>query len=133
MDLRIFKAYGWKSKKKMKLLYLGAGKYMELLQNEINQLKLTNNVALLGVRLDIEKYYAISDFSALTSYIEGFPIVLLEATASKIPCICTDVGEVQEIVDIESIVPCGNREEITSKLLSFYQNRDLCDTVSKNS
>ncbi len=52
------------------------------------------NVFLLGIKLDIEKFYAISDFGALTSYMEGFPIVLLEAVASKIPCICTDVGEV---------------------------------------
>lgn len=120
-------------KKKMKLLYVGTGKYIELLENEVNRLKLTNNVSLLGSKLEIEKYYAISDFSALTSYIEGFPIVLLEAIASKIPCICTDVGEVQEIVDVKSIVPCGNREDITTKLLSFYENKDLCNNVSKNS
>jgi glycosyltransferase involved in cell wall biosynthesis len=118
-------------KKKLKLLYVGDGKYQYLLNNEINNLQLNDNVFLLGIRLEIEKFYAISDFGALTSYMEGFPIVLLEAVASKIPCICTDVGEVKEIVDENSIVPCGKREDITAKLKLFYENKDLCERVSE--
>ena len=88
---------------------------------------------LLGIRLDIEKFYAISDLLALTSYIEGFPTVLLEAIASNVPCICTDVGEVNEILDQESIIPCGQRDEIASKLKLFYKNKDLCDQVLRSS
>jgi glycosyltransferase involved in cell wall biosynthesis len=63
---------------------------------------------------------------------EGFPIVLLEAIASKVPCICTDVGEVQEIVDENSIVPCGKREDITAKLKDFFENQELCEKVSES-
>jgi len=120
-------------KKKMKLLYIGEGKYKSLLENEINKLKLKDHALLLGITLEIEKFYAISDFSALTSYMEGFPTVLLEAVASKVPCICTDVGEVQEIVDENSIIPCGKREDIAAKLKSFYENPDLCEKVSESS
>ncbi len=120
-------------KNKIKLIYLGIGKYEDLLENEIIKLKLENNAYLLGTTLKIEKFYAISDFSALTSYMEGFPIVLLEAVASKVPCICTDVGEVQEIVDEDSIVQCGKREDITAKLKLFYKNKDLCQKISENS
>ena len=120
-------------RKKVKLLYLGDGKYRKQLKNEINNLKLNENAFLLGIKLDIEKFYAISDFLALTSYIEGFPIVLLEAIASNVPCICTDVGEVNEILDQESIIPCGQRDEIASKLKLFYENKDLCDQVLRSS
>ena len=120
-------------KKKIKLLYIGNGKYRNLLEHEINKLNLKNYVYLLGITSEIEKFYAISDFSALTSYMEGFPIALLEAIASKVPCICTDVGEVQEIVDENSIVPCGKREDITNKLKIFYENQDLCKRVSESS
>jgi len=120
-------------KKKIKLLYIGTGKYRSLLENEINELKLKENAYLLGTTSEIEKFYAISNFSALTSYMEGFPIVLLEAIASKVPCICTDVGEVKEIVDENSIVPCGKREDITAKLINFYENRELCEKVRKSS
>jgi len=120
-------------KKKIKLLFLGDGKYKNLLVSELNTLDLKNNVYLLGVRLEIEKFYAISDFLALTSYIEGFPTVLLEAIASNVPCICTDVGEVNEILDTRSIIPCGNREEITNKLKIFYNDKNLCEQIVNNS
>ncbi len=120
-------------KKKIKLLYLGEGKYKHLLENEINKLKLKKNAYLLGTTSEIEKFYAISDFSALTSYMEGFPITVLEAIASNVPCICTDVGEIQEIVDEKAIVPCGKREEITAKLKDFYESKEVCNEISERS
>jgi len=120
-------------RKHLKLLYLGDGKYRNLLENELNNLNLEKNVFVLGIRLDIEKFYAISDFLALTSYMEGFPTVLLEAIASDVPCICTDVGEVNEILDEDSIVPCGDIKEIATKLSAFYMNRDLCRKNVENS
>jgi len=120
-------------RKKIKLLYIGDGIYKNLLNNEIDNLNLFDNVFLLGIRLEIEKFYAISNFGALTSYMEGFPIVLLEAVASHIPCICTDVGEVKEIVDENSLVPCGKREDITAKLELFYKNKDLCERIREES
>jgi len=120
-------------RKKIKLLYLGDGKYRNLLENEINKLNLKNIALLLGIRLDIGKFYAISDFLALTSYIEGFPTVLLEAIASSVPCMCTDVGEVNEILDQDSIIPCGETDEIASKLKLFYEDKDLCDKVLESS
>ena len=120
-------------RKKIKLIYLGDGKYKKSLKTEIHNLKLNDNAFLCGIRLEIEKFYAISDFLALTSYIEGFPTVLLEAIASNVPCICTDVGEVREILDQESIIPCGEIDEIASKLKLFYENKDLCDRVLESS
>lgn len=120
-------------KKKIKLLYLGDGKYRKKLKKELKILGLNENVFLLGTRLEIEKFYAISDFLALTSYVEGFPTVLLEAIASNVPCICTDVGEVDEILDENSIIPCGEREEIVKKLRILYKDKNLCDTILKNS
>jgi len=122
-----------KEREKIKLLYIGDGKYKNLLDDEIKNLNLINNIFLLGIRFEIEKFYAISDFGALTSYMEGFPIVLLEAVASKIPCICTDVGEIKEIVDEKSLVPCGNREDIAAKLQLFFENKDLCERIIEES
>ncbi|MHA1294449.1 MAG: glycosyltransferase family 4 protein, partial [Promethearchaeota archaeon] len=115
--------------KNIKLLYIGDGKYRKLLEKEINNLNLKANVYTLGVRLDIEKFYAISDFSALTSYVEGVPTVVLEAIASKVPCICTDVGEINEILIKESIVPCGEIDEIALKLKTFYNDENLCKNL----
>ncbi|MFX0072985.1 MAG: glycosyltransferase family 4 protein [Candidatus Hermodarchaeota archaeon] len=119
--------------KNLKLLYLGDGKYRYLLEKEVEILNMQNNVFLLGTTSEIEKFYAISNFSALTSYVEGFPIVLLEAIASNLLCICTNVGEVKEIVDEESIVACGKRDQIVEKLTYFFKNKEMCKKITERS
>ncbi|MFX1258536.1 MAG: glycosyltransferase family 4 protein, partial [Promethearchaeota archaeon] len=96
---------------------------------EIIKLNLSSNVKMLGIRQEIEKFLAISDLLVLTSHYEGFPTVFLEAIASKVPCISTDVGEVKEILDNESIVPIGDIEKIASKIQKFYNNESLRNQV----
>ncbi len=120
-------------KARIKLLYLGDGKLMNLLENELIKLNLKENVFLLGNRLKIKKFYAISDLCCLTSYIEGFPTVLLEATASKVPCISTDVGEVREILSDESIIPVGDRKMISEKLYELFKKEKLREEILKKS
>ena len=114
-------------KKSIKLLYVGDGQYRELLEKEIVRLNLENNAYILGERKNIEKFYAISDQCALTSYIEGFPTVLMEAIASDVPCISSDVGEVNEILTKDSIVPVGDKQAIALKIQKFYENKTFRD------
>lgn len=47
---------------------------------------------------DIERYYRAADFFILPSYSEGMPNVVLEAMASGLPCLATDVSGTRELV-----------------------------------
>lgn len=107
-------------KEKIKLLYIGEGKYSDLLLNKIKELNLKQNVFFLGKRYDIKELLSISDLLALTSYIEGFPNVLLEAMASEVPCLASDAGDNKQIIDNTGfIVKPGDIENIT-KFLEYY-------------
>ena len=113
-------------KKKIKLLYIGDGKYSYLLKKAIEDLKLSRNVCFLGKRSDIKDILALSDLLALTSYIEGFPNVLLEAMASKVPCLGTDVGEIKTIIkDAGYVVKPGDIDKIEKFLEKFYNLNDI--------
>ncbi|MHA1725274.1 MAG: glycosyltransferase family 4 protein [Promethearchaeota archaeon] len=108
-------------KNRIKLLYIGDGKFSFLLKKEIRDLRLTKNVLFLGKRNNIKNILAISDLVGLTSYIEGFPIILLEAMASKIPCIATNTGETKYILGKTGyIVTTGNIDEIHQALENFH-------------
>ena len=120
-------------KKKVKLLYLGEGLYSNLLELKIRKLKLDSNAFLLGEKKKVENFYAISDISALTSHIEGFPTAVLESIVSGVPCIATDVGEVKQLLDENLLVPVGNREKISELLKRLFIDKKLREELVKNS
>lgn len=130
---RFLKSLTKSEQKTIKVLFLGDGKDKTLIKDEIYKLKLSENAFLLGSRRGIEKFYAIADLCALTSHMEGFPTVLLEATASKICCLSTDVGEVKSILDKRALVPPKNREKISKKLKELYENKSLRKEIMEKS
>lgn len=74
-----------------KLIIIGDGENRKKLENKIMELKIGDQVILLGYRNDIEKIIQIFDLYVTTSLWEGLPISLLEIMASKIPIVATNV------------------------------------------
>jgi len=56
-------------------------------------------VVFLGHRLDVEALYAAMDVFVLPSYREGFPRAAMEAAASGLPIVATDVRGCRQVVD----------------------------------
>jgi glycosyltransferase involved in cell wall biosynthesis len=108
-------------KNEVKLLFIGDGKYVSLLQNKLKELKLEDDVFLLGKSLEIKEILSISSLLALTSYYEGFLLVILEALASSVPCLASDVGEIKYMIgDAGYVVKPGDILQIKQKLIDFY-------------
>lgn len=63
-----------------------------------SELGLEDSVRVLGYRDDVAPLLAEADFFVLTSTSEGLALTLLEAMASGLPVIATDVGGNHEIV-----------------------------------
>ena len=56
-----------------------------------------------GLIKDIEAYYSIMDIFILPSYREGFPTVVLEASAMELPIICSlKTGCIDSILENET-------------------------------
>lgn len=72
------------------LLLIGEGSDKEMLTNKIKSLGLENNVFLLGGRSDIPELLCAMDCFVFPSIHEGFPLTLIEAQASKLPCMISD-------------------------------------------
>ena len=67
----------------------GDGELKEQLYNKIESNHI-RNVTLCGAKSNISKEYSESSICAVTSYFEGFSLVLLEAIKHGVPCIAYD-------------------------------------------
>jgi glycosyltransferase involved in cell wall biosynthesis len=56
-------------------------------------------VRFLGMRDDVERLYWAFDLYVLASHREGFPRSAMEAAASGLPIVCTDIRGCREVVD----------------------------------
>lgn len=82
----------------MKLLLVGGGPLEAALKKQASELKHKDVITFAGWRKDIQQIMCGVDAFVLPSLWEGLPMVLLEAMASKLPVVVTDVADNLEVV-----------------------------------
>ena len=88
------------------LLLAGDGVLRPEVQQQVKQLG-TPNVHFLGIRDDVPELMQISQLLLLTSRKEGLPVVVMEAGASRLPVIASDIPSIREALGIETPSPAG--------------------------
>lgn len=90
------------------------------ISDTINSINKTQNVILLGAKDSsfIKETLRNSDIFLFPSHTEGFSLSMLEAMASGLPIIATDVGANEDMIESKGgiIVPVGNMEKIENAL-----------------
>ncbi len=84
---------------------------------------------------EIAKIMRYSTILVLPSLMEGLPNVLLEALASGIPVIATNVGGIPEIIQNEKtglLIRPKNVQDLISSLSYLIEEENLRNTLSKN-
>lgn len=116
------------------LLIVGEGSERSYIESIIDNLGISKNVLLLGERNDVPELLSASDAFVLSSSWEGSPNALIEALASGLPVVVTDVGGVREIIDFlpnsNSIVSQNDSNDLAKKMmmimnLSFTDRNEL--------
>ena len=113
------------------LVIAGEGKLRPDLERAIEKLRLVSNVCLLGQRDDIPELMSAADIFVLSSLWEGLPGVVLEAMASGLPVVSTNVGGVSELVvenETGFLVPPKNPQllaEAIERMLLLPENQRL--------
>ncbi len=89
-----------------RLLIAGDGPQRPALEARIAQHRLEDQVRLLGTRHDIPALLNAADLFALSSRIEGMPLVIGEAMACECPVVATAAPGVAELMgDLGTMVP----------------------------
>jgi glycosyltransferase involved in cell wall biosynthesis len=90
-----------------------------------NELQLQEHVAFLGERADVPELLAAADVFVLPSVGEGLSMTLLEAMASSLPVVCTDVGGNPEVVaagETGLLVPPQQPAALAAALLALLRD-----------
>jgi len=108
-----------------RLIIAGDGPTRIEVERKIEELKLCNNIHLLGIKSNMQEIMCSADVFALNSTLEGMPLVLLESMSCKLPVITTPAGGIPELVrpGIDGVVTKGyEKEEYAEKLLDLLEN-----------
>ena len=90
------------------------------------ELGIAAHVNFLGVRPDARRLMAGLDLFVLTSFTEGFPNVLLEATLLGVPCVATDVAGNPDVLHFtESLFAVGDLDAGRTRILAALADRAL--------
>jgi glycosyltransferase involved in cell wall biosynthesis len=113
------------------LLIAGDGPLRKTMENLARDLGIEKRTKFLGIRRDIPQLMNAADAYVMSSSWEGMPNVLLEASATGLPIVATDVGGNREIV-LDGVtgflVPPRNPEALARTMLRIM---DLSDEERK--
>jgi glycosyltransferase involved in cell wall biosynthesis len=107
------------------LAIIGPGSSQGDLETLAASLGIRDKVIFTGLIEDIAPYYGALDVFAMSSLTEQMPMSLLEAMASGLPAVATDVGDTAAILGETKprvIVPPGNTEMYTAALRVLGDN-----------
>ena len=76
----------------------GHGEEEKKLKNLVTDLQLNDQVLFLGYRKDVFEIYRIADIFVFPSIREGMPVALMEAMASNLPVICSNIRGNRELI-----------------------------------
>ncbi len=117
-----------------RLLILGTGELRDDLMAMTDKIGLSRGVIFAGFREDIAECLAASDVFVSSSVKEGFSNVLLEALASGLPAVVTDVGGNREAVrdGREGFLCRPGAEELAERIMRILDDSGLRERMSKN-
>ncbi len=81
-----------------KLIIVGDGPLRRELEHFAGEIFISRSTRFLGDRQDIAELLNLMDIFVLSSISEGTSMSLLEAMASRVPCVVTDVGGNSELI-----------------------------------
>lgn len=117
------------------LYLIGKGPLKADLQLMIKQYKLESSVVMKDWVDNMYDYFLSADAYVLSSNYEGWGRVIVEAAATKLPIIMTDVGCAGELVcDDESalVLPVGDEEKFAEAMIKIIKNEELRTKLSES-
>ncbi len=115
----------------IEFIWLGDGAYLQNLQAQCREMKLDNfqfkgQVSALEVEAEMKE----CDLFVLVSRTEGLPRVIIEAMATGLPIIGTNVGGIPELINENSLIEKNNPEALALKINDILSQPNTYNQLS---
>lgn len=117
-----------------KMEFAGAGYLKEKLQEKVCNLGLEDCVEFVGLKDDISLFLKDADLFIFPSQYEGVPMSLIEAMASGLPIIASNVGGIPDMITdmANGILIEPNEDNLYDALVTLIKNEDLRAKLGKS-
>jgi glycosyltransferase involved in cell wall biosynthesis len=117
------------------LRLIGAGPERAHIQQEIHRHRLESHCLLLGrlPELAVLRELAGADLFVLASFMEGLPVVLMEALGLRVPVIAPRVAGIPELVEHGEtglLFSPANWDELTEHMMTLVKDQGLRDKLA---
>lgn len=85
-----------------KLLLIGKGELQDEIKRLVIEKKIEDKVIFLGTRSDVNRILQGMDIFVMPSFYEGLPVTLIEAQATSLPCLVSDI--ITDEVDVTKLI-----------------------------
>ena len=110
----------------------GTGNKKEYLQSLISKYGLQNRVILPGFRTDVSEFYKMADLFVFPSLREGIPGAVMEAAATGVTVIASDIRGIRDIITDPGYRFSPTDADELSKLIERTLSRDNRDNQETN-
>lgn len=117
------------------LVIVGDGDQRPILENQAGISHAKDNIFFLGRRSDVLPILAVSDIFVLPTFYEGMSNAIMEAMATGLAIITTDIDVNKDLVNHNYsglLVPPGNSEKIEEYLIELINNEELKKKLGTN-
>lgn len=121
------------NEKEFVYLIAGEGPLYDDLEELIRERNLNGKVLLLGVRNDIYNLLRVADVFIFPSKREGLSVSLMEAMASALPCIVSNIRGNNDLIDENGgiLFESNNHESLKDALLEIMNDPDKREMMGK--
>lgn len=119
-----------------KLVFVGDGALKKEIQDKINKLNLNDTIIIKGFTNDVEKEYLSASIYAMSSYSEGFGMVLIESASYGLPSIAFDItsgpSDIIENGKSGFLIKDDDLKDYADKLQILMRDENLRKTMGEN-
>ena len=119
----------------IKYIICGEGALKEYLLELCEKLEIKNQVFILGYKSEVKDYLHIADVFAFPSKREGLGLAALEAMASGLPLIASNIHGIKDYLE-EGVTGCGimpnSEESVCEAIVKMYNDKEFREKCISN-